>query len=326
MSNTDSVKDEIKLAMVGFVEGNGHPYSWSAIINGYDPQRMAESPFPVIAEYLGQQPLDEVSISNATVSHIWTDDQKIGREIAETTYIPNIADNPSDILGAVDGIIIPTDDGDNHVNRVQPFIGADLPIFVDKPLATNVSDLSQFVRWHKNGLSVASSSAMRYAPVVDSLIDMKHSLHDVQWVTNATHKTWQRYGIHTLEPVARLFGAGFDTVKSHTEGDTKVLTITHKSGPTISIGVNYRMRGGFSRISLYGDDFEKSAKISDTYTTFRRQLQSVVDFVADSSPPVQFSETVDLMACIIAGRWSVEQNRSVSTAEVYDTLPITMPT
>ena len=35
--------DDIKLAMVGMVEENGHPYSWSAIINGqYDAQVMAD--------------------------------------------------------------------------------------------------------------------------------------------------------------------------------------------------------------------------------------------------------------------------------------------
>jgi len=35
------VKDptKIKLAMIGTVEGNGHPYSWSAIFNGYDKKR-----------------------------------------------------------------------------------------------------------------------------------------------------------------------------------------------------------------------------------------------------------------------------------------------
>ena len=48
--------DRIRLAMLGAVPGNGHPYSWSAIINGYSPQAMARCPYPVIPEYLGRQP------------------------------------------------------------------------------------------------------------------------------------------------------------------------------------------------------------------------------------------------------------------------------
>ena len=43
---------DIKLAMLGMVEGNGHPYSWSAIFNSYDCERMAATPCPGIAEYI----------------------------------------------------------------------------------------------------------------------------------------------------------------------------------------------------------------------------------------------------------------------------------
>ena len=31
-----ATRGEIRLAMLGMIEGNGHPYSWSAIINGYN--------------------------------------------------------------------------------------------------------------------------------------------------------------------------------------------------------------------------------------------------------------------------------------------------
>ena len=36
------VKDvnNIRLGVIGMTEGNGHPYSWSAILNGYDRERM----------------------------------------------------------------------------------------------------------------------------------------------------------------------------------------------------------------------------------------------------------------------------------------------
>jgi hypothetical protein len=32
--------DNIRLGVIGMTEGNGHPYSWSAILNGYDRARM----------------------------------------------------------------------------------------------------------------------------------------------------------------------------------------------------------------------------------------------------------------------------------------------
>ena len=41
---------DLRLGVLGLSEGNGHPYSWSAIFNGYDPQAMASCPFPDIPD------------------------------------------------------------------------------------------------------------------------------------------------------------------------------------------------------------------------------------------------------------------------------------
>jgi hypothetical protein len=68
-------KTEISIAMLGMVDGNGHPYSWSAIINGYDKDEMKKCPFPVIPQYLGLQPPKNFGIPGCRVTHIWTDDQ-----------------------------------------------------------------------------------------------------------------------------------------------------------------------------------------------------------------------------------------------------------
>jgi len=70
----DICAKELRLAMLGMIEGNGHPYSWSAIVNGYDPVEMAECPYPSIIAYMGRQPLESIGIPGARVTHIWTDD------------------------------------------------------------------------------------------------------------------------------------------------------------------------------------------------------------------------------------------------------------
>lgn len=30
---------ELKIGILGMTEGNGHPYSWSAMFNGFDPEK-----------------------------------------------------------------------------------------------------------------------------------------------------------------------------------------------------------------------------------------------------------------------------------------------
>ena len=43
---------ELRIGILGMTEGNGHPYSWSAMINGYDRDEMETCGFPVIPRYL----------------------------------------------------------------------------------------------------------------------------------------------------------------------------------------------------------------------------------------------------------------------------------
>ena len=80
------VKDpnSIKLAMLGMVEGNGHPYSWSAIINGgYDSQTIADSEYPGILEYLSAEPPDSLGIKGASVTHVWCDKPEDSRKVVK---------------------------------------------------------------------------------------------------------------------------------------------------------------------------------------------------------------------------------------------------
>ena len=41
---------QLKLGIIGISEGNGHPYSWAAIFNAYNPEIMKTCPYPVIFE------------------------------------------------------------------------------------------------------------------------------------------------------------------------------------------------------------------------------------------------------------------------------------
>lgn len=40
MCNFPIDKKEIKIGILGYTEGNGHPYSWSAMFNGYNKEIM----------------------------------------------------------------------------------------------------------------------------------------------------------------------------------------------------------------------------------------------------------------------------------------------
>ena len=138
---------EFKIAMLGMVDGNGHPYSWSAMFNNYNKEEMEHCGFPVIPRYLEKEPEESFGIRGAKITHIWTDDPADAVKVAAASRIPNIVEKAEDVIGQVDAVIIGTDKGGEHVGRTKPFVEAGLPIFVDKPLVDNVEDLKTFIEW-----------------------------------------------------------------------------------------------------------------------------------------------------------------------------------
>jgi len=309
---------ELRLAMLGMIEGNGHPYSWSAIINGYDPAAMAACPYPVIPVYLGKQPLPSVRIPGARVTHIWTDDPADAPRVAAASKIEHVVQRPEDVIGQVDAVIVATDDGDDHVRRARPFVEAGLPVFVDKPLATNLADLKQFVAWHSDGRAILSTSGLRYAPEMRAVTQQRDDLGEIRWITSLTCKTWERYGIHALEAVYPLVGPGFAHVQTVAQPGSDLVHLRHPSGVQLTIAAIHDAAGSFGAVHVYGTKGQLPLRLTDTYTAFREQLVAFIEFVRTGRRPFPFQQTLELMAILIAGIRSREQ--AGKTVELDDVL------
>ena len=60
----------IRIGMLGMTEGNAHPFSWGAMINGYDHEEMVKwtaKDYPTIPEYLAQ--IDSLCIDRQVVCY-----------------------------------------------------------------------------------------------------------------------------------------------------------------------------------------------------------------------------------------------------------------
>ena len=102
----------IRLGMIGMTDGNGHPYSWSAIFNRYNREAMtAECPFPGIPTYLNKENYTSIGIPGAEVRMVYCDRRENAEHIARLSNIPEVAERPEDMIGKVDAVIIATDIG-----------------------------------------------------------------------------------------------------------------------------------------------------------------------------------------------------------------------
>jgi predicted dehydrogenase len=311
-------KDEIRLAMLGMVEGNGHPYSWSIIFNGgYDLAALNACPYPGIRDYIVKQPPGTLGIPGAKVTHVWTDNPADAADVAKVAHIPNIARRPEDVIGQVDAVLVATDKGFEHIERARPFIEAGIPVFVDKPLCDNRADLAQFSKWMTEGKPLISSSCMRFAKEFVPYHRATHTLGKLRHVGATMAKSWEAYGIHALESVYPITGPGYVSVQNIGDATSNIVHLRHRDGIDVVLQVTKDMAGGFGMLTLAGTSAGLQLKFSDTYHAFKTQLVGFVDYLRTGKPPVPWTETQELMRLVIAGIESREQGgRKVFLSEL----------
>lgn len=314
--NSDSV---LKLAMLGMVDGNGHPYSWSAIFNGYDQAETQKCPFAAIPAYLDKEPKETLQIKGARVTHVWTDNPADAEAVAKASLVPNILEKPEDAIGQVDAVIVATDKGWEHVDRCRPFVEAGLPIFVDKPLIDNESDLQVFSHWVEQGAKILSSSCMRYCKEYAPLRMSTNNLGKLRYISITTPKTWERYGIHALESVYPITGPGFVSVRNTGTPERNIVHLKHRDQIDIIIAAIGDMYGAFGVLDVCGTAGNMQVSSMDSFYSFKAQLQSFVDYLRTGELPFPFEETIELMKIIIAGIRSREQRgREVFLDEIKE--------
>lgn len=310
--NTPLVKDPnaIKLGMIGMTEGNGHPYSWSAIFNGYDRERMTwECPFAAIPAYLNKEPASAFGIHGAAVTHICCtgDGGFTAEHVAACSRIPTVVETPEEMIGQVDAVIIATDRGGEHVLRAHPFIEAGIPVFVDKPLVDNTADLNTFSTWVAAGKPIMSSSSMRYTKEFMPYRLSTHELGELRFVSITTPKTWERYGIHALEAMYPILGPGFLSVRNTGTAERNVVHLKHRRGADVVVVATADMFGSFGCLQLCGTAGVAQLASKDSFYSFKAQLVAFIDYLQTGVRPFPFSETIELMQLLIAGIRSREE-------------------
>ncbi len=302
--------NDIRLAVIGLTPGNGHPYSWSAMFNGYDRQAMTkECPYAGIPEYLNKQPEDTVRIPGARVTHICCvgEGEFTAEHVAKCSLIPKVVAKPQMVIGEVDAVIIATDIGSEHVERATPFVEAGIPIFVDKPMVDNPKDLRVFNDWVQEGKMILCSSCMRYVKEFLPYRESTHNLGELRYVSITTAKKWETYGIHALEAIYPIVGPGFVSARNTGTYERNVVHFTHERGIDVVVVASADMYGGFGVLGLCGTAGFDQLAIKDSFYSFRAQLESFIEYLRTGTRPFPYAETEELMRMVIAGIQSREQ-------------------
>jgi hypothetical protein len=308
--------DDIRIAMLGWVDDNHHPYSWSAIFNGdYDDAAMAACGCPGVHDYLAAN-RHALGIEGARVTHVWADDPDRAVHLSRASFIPHVVERPEDVIGQIDAVLIPTDKGYEHLERARPFIEAGIPLLIDKPLTDREDHLRQFVRWHEEGKPFMSCSGLRFSEYFKACRDRLHEVGELRVISSAICKSWEAYGIHIaegvypfLEPGGWLSAANTGTAKAG------IVHARHASGVEVVFMVMENI--GVVPLTVVGTEGWLTAEHKVNFVSFKIMFGKFVEYLRTGTMPFPFEQTVELMKLIIAGIRSREEGgRTVMLSEI----------
>ena len=298
----------IKIGVIGLSEGNGHPYSYSAIINGdYNEKAMTDCGYAGIPQYLKAN-RGTLGIEGARVTHVWTQDRNISEHIAKASLIDNVVDNMEDMIGRVDAVLLARDDPENHKQMAKPFLDADVPLFIDKPLAITTDDLNYFAEQYAAGKFLMSCSSMRYATENGTVRPELSSLGRIELATAVGEKDWIKYGVHMLEGLfALLDDPKAVSVKHISQSRKDIVYIEFEMGLVATVHLFYEITPTF-QVSIFGTEGWRVIEYKNWYAMFKDNLIEFVKSVRHGKPGLEFSKTKNIIRTLIAGQQSLEEN------------------
>lgn len=293
----------LRLGVIGLSPGNGHPYSWSAIFNGYEPAAMEQCGFPVIPRYLEQQTFPEDAIAGAHVTHVWTQDRAISCRVAEAARIEHVVDHPTDFLGQVDAVLLARDDAQTHLEMARPFLLAGLPVYVDKPLALSLGQAREMLSLQRYPGQLFSCSALRYATEMRLTPEQVHLVGDIRCIHAYAPNDWDKYAVHVIEPLLCLTSGQGAVVRSQTwrQEDRTTLDAVFSGGLEARISTFGNTAAPLG-LRVFGSHGWYDLTFRNTFKAFRAALQDFVDGVRARDVRIPPEAMLDVVGLIEAGR------------------------
>lgn len=261
------------LGLIGGSLGNGHPYSWSAILNGYDPSIMSDCPFPVIPEYLGKQTWPSAKLPDCRITHLFTDPPELAGHIADACFIENVVQHPSDMLGQVDALLLARDDAENHMVYGAPFMEAGLPIYIDKPLGYSIEQVEKLRSMETYLGQIFSCSALRFSNTILPSAGEEKDIGNLLEVRALGPGSWQKYSIHLLDALFDRLALSQATLKDVSDIG---LVLSSPLCPNIRIEIDPHMEKRVFTFSFIGTEGALEKRFDDTFASFKAALSFFV--------------------------------------------------
>jgi predicted dehydrogenase len=237
---------------------------------------------------------------------------KITSEVRDKFKI-EVVDSIEEAAKKVDGVLMTSVDGRQHLEQFEKIAPFEKPVFIDKPFTTNVEEAKRIFELSKKFNSpVYSCSSLRYAQGIKELGQDKKVLGGEAFGPMAIlddFPVFFWYGIHSAEILFSKMGKGCRevTVRHTKKADT--ITGIWEDG-RIGTVYGYRLPKLYDfgcTIFTEGGAFYATAGSNPPYYVI--MMKEIIKFFQTGKSPIDSNETLEIMAFLEAA------NKSRKTGE-----------
>lgn len=288
----------MRVGMIGFSEGNGHPYSFSAIVNGYDKAAFDLSGWEVISGYLQKREKTEFGFKGVKVTHAWSECRESTEQLCLACNIEVACDNVTDMLGVVDAVIIARDDWPNHFDLALPFLKNGCYVFVDKPLTLDDEELRRFEDFLYNK-RLMSCSGFRFSTEINLIKPELKKIGPIRTITGTVVNDLQKYGIHLIDAINGAdMNLGRPLEIGRIPSGASSFNILYENGTNLLLNCLGEAAKTF-HLSFFGKHGNLHVDLDDNFGAFKATLKNFFD-LPNSQQMIKPSETIQTMRLLMS--------------------------
>ena len=185
----------------------------------------------------------EKLIEGFSVEYVWGETREFAEKAAKEGQIPNIVDDPEEMLGKIDALIVDHRHPKFHLEAALPFIKAGIPAFIDKPFCYRAEEGDRFLKTAKEcGAPVTSFSVLvhqkDYLDFVAEMGEAGKVLAGETWGVcdlDSPHGGIFFYGIHQVDMALKAFGYDVEKVLMTRNGNGATGQLLYPDGKIVTM-------------------------------------------------------------------------------------------
>jgi len=298
-----------RLGMIGL--DTSHVPAFTKLFN----QELADDPrlggLRVVAGVKGGNP--DFPLSRDRIEGFTREVEQLGVRI-----VPSIAE----LLPLVDGVLLQSVDGNQHLEQARPVLEAGLPVFIDKPLAASLSDAREIARlaeqrnvpWFTASSSrfTAGYPELRNNPAIGEILGCD-TYSQSRGAPGHPDLFW--YAIHGIDLLYSQMGPGCQRVTALQTPYTEQVTGVWRDG---RVGCYRSIREQTGKTGLGATVFgQRGIAHVNAYYDYAALVQAIGQFFLQRKSPVATEEMLEVITFMAAAEESRRrQGAPVELAEV----------